>query len=129
MPIINVKISGQVNKNKRDEIIELILNKTENILQKKRELCAICLQFIDKENWSIGGFKLVETEKNSFYLNIKITDETNLKAQKAQYINELYDGFAKIMGNIDEKSYIHVEDVRAAAYGFGGKTQEYRFHN
>lgn len=129
MPIINVKISGQVNKNKRDEIIELILNKTENILQKKRELCAICLQFIDKENWSIGGFNLVETEKNSFYLNIKITDETNLKTQKAQYINELYDGFAKIMGNIDEKSYIHVEDVRAAAYGFGGKTQEYRFHN
>jgi 4-oxalocrotonate tautomerase len=26
-------------------------------------------------------------------------------------------------------SYVHVIDARAAAYGYGGKTQEYRYHH
>jgi 4-oxalocrotonate tautomerase len=67
--------------------------------------------------------------KSSFYFDIKITDETNSKAEKAQYIREVYDAFDKLLGNLHEKSYIYVQDVRAAAYGFGGNTQEYRFQH
>jgi 4-oxalocrotonate tautomerase len=32
-------------------------------------------------------------------------------------------------GNLHEESYIHVQDVRATSYGFGGKTQEYRYYH
>lgn len=129
MPILNVKISGEYCPNKSKQINDLLLEKTENILEKKRELCAICIQYIDKANWSIGGETLINLKKNSFYLDIKITDETNLKSQKAKYIKEVSDGMSQILGDIDEKSYIYVEDVRAASYGFGGLTQEYRFQH
>jgi 4-oxalocrotonate tautomerase len=39
----------------------------------------------------------------------------------------VFEGFAGLLGDLHEESYIHVEDVRAAAYGYGGKTQEFRY--
>ncbi|RPE81035.1 tautomerase family protein [Vulcaniibacterium tengchongense] len=53
---------------------------------------------------------------------------TNTKEQKARYIREAFDGFARLLGDLHEESYIYVQDVRAAAYGYGGRTQEARFH-
>jgi hypothetical protein len=37
------------------------------------------------------------------------------------------DAFATLLGDLHEESYIYVQDVRAAAYGYGGRTQEWRF--
>jgi 4-oxalocrotonate tautomerase len=31
------------------------------------------------------------------------------------------------LGDLHEESYIYVQDVRATSYGYGGRTQEYRF--
>ena len=59
----------------------------------------------------------------------KITDETNTKSEKAEYICEVFEGFARLLGNLHEESYIYVQDVRAAAYGHGGQTQEHRFQH
>jgi 4-oxalocrotonate tautomerase len=76
----------------------------------------------------VGGKLLSDQNMNSFYFDIKITDETNTKDEKARYINEAFEGFARILGNLHEESYIYAQDVRAASYGYGGKTQEYRYH-
>jgi len=75
----------------------------------------------------IGGKFLSELDLNSFYFDITITDETNLKDEKAQYIREAFAGFEKILGKLHDKSYIYVQDVRAASYGYAGLTQEYRY--
>ena len=37
--------------------------------------------------------------------------------------------FAALLGDLHEESYIHVQDVRAAAYGYGGRTQEWRYQH
>jgi 4-oxalocrotonate tautomerase len=76
----------------------------------------------------VGGRSLSEQGKSSIYFDIKITDETNTKAEKAKYIFEAFEAFSKLLGNLHDESYIYVQDVRAAAYGYGGRTQEYRFH-
>jgi 4-oxalocrotonate tautomerase len=57
-----------------------------------------------------------------------VTDETNTKDEKADYIREVFEGFKGILGDLHDESYIYVEDVRAAAYGYGGRTQEFRYH-
>ena len=46
------------------------------------------------------------------------------------YRNHLVSGRSRcrILGDLHDESYIYVEDVRAAAYGFGGRTQEFRYH-
>lgn len=129
MPILNVKVSGTKSAETTKQITNLLLDITTRILKKKQEVTAIAIDYIDKDCWIVGGKLLIEQNKNSFYFDIKVTDETNTKEEKAQYIKEAFAGFEKILGNLHEESYVYVSDVRATAYGYGGKTQEYRFHH
>ena len=69
---------------------------------------------------------LAELGKSAFHLDISITDETNTKAEKARYLRAIFDAMAALRGNLHEVSYVHLIDARAAAYGYGGKTQEFR---
>lgn len=129
MPILNVKVSGKKSLEMNRKINELLLDLTYTILGKKKEVTAITIDYVDHDSWFIGGHLLSEQGKNSFYFDIKVTDETNTKDEKAQYIKEAFEGFELILGNIHEESYIYVQDVRATSYGYSGKTQEYRYHN
>lgn len=129
MPILNVKVSGKKSVETTLKINELLLDLTHRILGKKKEVTAIAIDYVDHDCWFVGGHLLSEQGKNSFYFDIKVTDETNTKDEKAQYIKEAFEGFERILGNLHEESYIYVQDVRAATYGYGGKTQEFRYHN
>lgn len=129
MPILNVKVSAMKSPELTKKIADLLLDLTSRILKKKREVTAIAIEYVDHDAWVVAGQLLSEQSKNSFYFDIKITDETNTKDEKAQYIKEAFEGFEKLLGNLHEESYIYVQDVRAAAYGFGGLTQEYRYQH
>ena len=129
MPILNVKVSIEKSPEAVAAISDMLLELTSSILGKKREVTAITIQFINPDSWVIGGRLLSEQHKSGFYFDIKITDETNTKDEKARYIAEVFAGFAKILGELHEESYIYIEDVRAASYGYGGRTQEYRYHH
>lgn len=128
MPILTVKVSGKKSQNQTNEIGSLLMDLTTRILKKKREVTAITIEYIDHDSWFVGGELLSKVGKNSFYFDIKITDETNTKDEKAQYIKEAFEGFGRLLGNLHEESYIYVQDVRATSYGYGGKTQEFRYH-
>ena len=128
MPILTVKVSGKTSKDLTAQIGALLLDLTSRILKKKREVTAIVIEYVDHDHWFVGGRLLSETGKNSFYFDIKITDETNTKDEKAQYIKEALEGFERILGNLHEESYVYVQDVRAASYGYGGRTQDFRYH-
>jgi 4-oxalocrotonate tautomerase len=127
MPILNVKVSKTANPALTHEISETLLELTSRILRKKRELTAIVIDFVPPENWIVGGTSLAAQGKNSFYFDIKVVDGTNTKDEKAQYVQEAFDAFAKSLGDLHEESYIYIHDVRAEAYGYGGATQEYRY--
>lgn len=128
MPILNVKVSGDKDVQVTKKITALLLDTTTRILKKKPQVTAITIQYVPSDCWVVGGELLSEQSKSSFYLDIKVTDETNTKDEKADYIREVFAGFKSILGDLHDESYIYVEDVRAAAYGYGGKTQEFRYH-
>lgn len=127
MPILNVKISQPASAALTQAISETLLELTTRILRKKRELTAITLTHVPPEQWVVGGGTLAAQGKNSFYFDIKVVDGTNTKDEKAQYIAECFAAFGQLLAPLHEESYIHVQDVRAEAYGFGGLTQEYRY--
>nr|WP_314545428.1 4-oxalocrotonate tautomerase family protein [uncultured Massilia sp.] len=129
MPILNVKVSAAPSPELTDNIAELLLDLTTRILGKKREVTAIAIDYVDPRHWIVGGASLAAQGKRSFYFDIKITDETNTKDEKARYIREAFDGFARLLGDLHDESYIYVQDVRAASYGYGGQTQEYRYQH
>lgn len=127
MPILNVKISQPASPAITQAVSETLLELTTRILRKKRELTAITLTYVPPEQWVVGGSTLAAQGKNSFYFDIKVVDGTNTKDEKAQYIAECFAAFGQLLAPLHEESYIHVQDVRAEAYGFGGLTQEYRY--
>jgi 4-oxalocrotonate tautomerase len=129
MPILTVKVSARKSAELTRAISGILFELTARILKKKPEVTSIAIDYVDPDDWIVGGKSLSELGKRSVYLDIKITDETNTKAEKAQYIREAFDAFGQLLGDLHEVSYIYIEDVRATAYGYGGKTQEYRYHH
>jgi 4-oxalocrotonate tautomerase len=129
MPILNVKVSAKKTSSLSRDIAEMLLEMTTRILHKKRELTAIAVEYVDPEDWIVGGQTLAAQRKSSFYFDIKVVDETNTKAEKAQYLREVFDGFAELLGDLHPESYVYVQDVHATAYGYGGKTQEFRYQH
>jgi len=129
MPILNVLLSGTADEQKSQQVAHMLANCTSHILRKKPELTSIAIRYLEPAHWIVGGQSLAVQNKSSAYVEIKITDETNTRAEKAAYIQAVYDGLLGLMPDLHHESYIHVDDVRAGAYGYGGKTQEYRAHN
>lgn len=129
MPILNVKVSAKKSREMTERISTLLLDLTTRILGKDPKVTAIAIEYVDPDDWIVGGQSLSVQGKSSVYFDIKITDETNTKAEKARYIEAAFAGFSELLGNLHEESYIYVQDVRAASYGYGGRTQEYRYQH
>jgi 4-oxalocrotonate tautomerase len=129
MPILNVKVSALRSREMTRKISSTLSDLTQQILGKDPNVTSIAIEYVDPEDWIVGGRPLSEQAKSSVYFDIKITDETNTKAQKAEYIRQAFGAFSELLGDLHHESYIYVQDVRAAAYGYGGKTQEYRYQH
>ena len=129
MPILNVKIAAEKSPTLTAQVAASLIELTSRVLKKKPEVTAIVITYVSPDDWIIAGVPLSVHGKTSFYFDIKITDETNTKAEKEQYIREAFAEFERLLGNVHDESYIYVQDVRAASYGYGGRTQEYRYHH
>ena len=127
MPILNVKLGTRRSPETTAAVAETLFDLTTRVLGKKRELTSIAIEYVDPADWIVGGRALAAQGKTSFHLVITITDETNTKDDKARYIKEVFEAMGALLGDLHEESYIHVLDARAAAYGYGGVTQERRY--
>ncbi|AKM29773.1 4-oxalocrotonate tautomerase [Pandoraea faecigallinarum] len=126
MPHIVLQLSGTPDDTLSRQAVRAVSQLTVDTLHKAPEVIAVSVEYIPHERWFIGGTPLSEQGKNAFHLDISVTDETNTKAEKARFIAQVFETLSAILGNVHECSYIHVIDARAAAYGYGGRTQEYR---
>lgn len=129
MPHIVVHVSGQPDPEQTRRIIHCVTKSTVEILGKRPEVVAIALIHIARDQWFVGGESLAELGRNAFHLDITITDETNLKSEKARYLAAIFAQMSEVLGDVHDCSYIHVIDTRAAAYGYGGLTQEHRYQH
>jgi len=126
MPHIVLHLSGEFDRVLMHNAVHIIQDLTVDILHKERTVIAVTVQFIPCGQWFIGEKNLRESASSAFHLDISITDETNTKAEKAKYVYEVYKALSELRPHPTEISYVHLIDARAAAYGYGGRTQEWR---
>ncbi len=100
---------------------------SSGVLGKDPKVTAIIVTEEDPADWFCGGRSLKDAGLASFWLDIHITDGTNTKDEKAAFIAQTFKAMEKLLGPLHNESYVHVHDVRADAYGFGGQTQERRY--
>jgi 4-oxalocrotonate tautomerase len=127
MPYLNVRVSMPESAETAEKIVAILMKHTSDVLGKKPDVTSIEIDFISPNKWFVGGERVSETNAVTFYLDIKVTDGTNTKSEKAKYVKNVFSDFDSIFGPITPASYIVIHDVRADSWGFQGRTQEYRF--
>ena len=126
MPHTVIHLSGAPDAALASRAADSVAELTQRVLGKQLPVMATAVQFIAAEQWFIGGESLAALGQSAFHLDISITDETNTKAEKARYVREVFAAMAALLPQLHEVSYVHLIDARAAAYGYGGRTQEWR---
>jgi 4-oxalocrotonate tautomerase len=126
MPGIFLRISGGPNRELTNRIVPEIMRLTCAVLRKKPEQTMVMLQYVPHEDWFIAGKSLAEHGKNSFRLEVTVTEDTNTKEEKAAYHKAAFAALSQLIGNVHPHSNIHVIDCKATGYGYGGVTQEHR---
>ena len=127
MPYLDIQLSGTRDDALARRTADTAAELTAAILRKDRALTAVVVEFIEPAHWFVAGQALSSGAARSYHWYVSITDETNTKAEKAQYIAAVHHAMAELLGDVAEHSYVQVADVRASAYGYGGKTQEFRY--
>lgn len=127
MPIINISIAGEPDPERSTKIAARLSELTQSHLRKDPSVTAIIVTYVDPRHWFAGGKSIASQQLDSFWLDIKVVDGTNTKQELAGYIEATFGAFEEFLGKLHPESYVLVHEVPAAAYGYGGKTQEFRY--
>jgi 4-oxalocrotonate tautomerase len=98
-----------------------------SLLRKDPAITAVLVEAADPADWFCGGHSLAQSGLAGFWFEIRITDGTNTKDEKAAFSAAVFERMGELLGPLHEESYVHVDDVRADGYGFGGVTAERRY--
>lgn len=128
MPGINLTVSGIGDAGQSERLATAVSTLTCTVLQKELGKTMVIVRYVPHEQWFIAGQSLASLGKNSFRLEVTITEETNTKSQKADYHRQAFELLSTLIGNVHPHSNVHIIDCAATGYGYGGLTQEYRYH-
>jgi len=96
-------------------------------LGKDPGVTAVLVEEAAGSNWWVAGRRPVDDGLAVFWIDIKITAGTNVKAETTRFIRAAFDGMSAQLGPTHAESYILVHAVDGHAYGYGGRTQEARW--
>jgi 4-oxalocrotonate tautomerase len=128
MPLITVSYTtSRQSPSLKADIASAVSELTATILHKDPEVTAIIVKSVDASDWFAGGKSLAEQKLASYWIDIHVSEGTNTKDEKAAYLAAMFTRMAGILGPLHPETYLHVDEVKADAYGFGGLTQERRY--
>ncbi len=127
MPMITVEIAGEPDVALAQRVQETVTRLTAEILHKDPGVTAVAVQFTPRRFWFVGGKVTEDLSTSAFFVDTRVADGTNSKDEKAEYVARTFAALSGLLGAAHAESYVHVDDVRADAYGYGGLTQERRY--
>jgi 4-oxalocrotonate tautomerase len=127
MPLITVTVSTPYKTVlPRAEIADEVTRLTATILNKDPAVTAVIVERVSPDSWFCGARSLSDAFLASFWIDVHVTEGTNTSEQKAAFVAAIFEAMAELLGPLHEESYVHVHEVRADAYGYGGLTQAQR---
>ena len=128
MPFIHLRYSTPTERDLRQPLAAFVTEATARLLKKKADVTAVALEQVPADSWFIAGKSLAEHRKATFFLEVRVTRGTNLKDEKAAYLREVFGGLEALLGPLHPESYVHVHETTGDAYGYGGLSQDARWH-
>jgi 4-oxalocrotonate tautomerase len=128
MPLITVSYAtSRQSAALKADIASAVSELTAKILHKDPGVTAIIVKPVDANDWFAGGRPLAGQKLASYWIDVHVTEGTNTKDEKAAYIAAMFKRMSELLGPLHHETYLHVDEVRGDAYGFGGLTQERRY--
>lgn len=128
MPMITIRyVTPRPRSELRPRIAQLAARLGAEHLGKDEGVTAVLVEEADPEGWFIAGKRPAEAGLSAFWLDIKITAGTNVKAETTAFVAAAFAGLREILGPTHEESYVLVHAADGDAYGFGGRTQNGRW--
>src|SRR5215813_10043364 len=127
MPMITLQYASPRSKPGLTETLAKAANDlSATILHKDPQVTAVVVEEIDPAKWFVGNASLAQQALASFWLDIRIVDGTNTREEKAAFVAATFARMNELIGPLHNESYVHVNEVRGDAYGYGGLTQNER---
>ncbi len=128
MPYLRVRLACQKsNQNIKQIVAKELTHLAVTKLKKDPNAATVDIKLCEPEDWFIAGKPISQTNLNSFYLEIKITSGTNTREEKSQFVQASFAKMQELIRPLATTSYIVIQDVASDSWGFGGKTQEWRY--
>jgi len=129
MPMIQIKFAPATTSldGIESRIAAAASNLSHEWLGKDPAVTAVLAEKVDPAIWYCGGSTLAEQGKAGLWLDIRVTEGTNTKDEKAAFVAATFEAMAALLGPLHNESYVHVLEARGDAYGYGGLTQERRY--
>ncbi|MBR0777737.1 4-oxalocrotonate tautomerase family protein [Bradyrhizobium diazoefficiens] len=128
MPLITVSYAtSRQSPSLKADIASAVSELTARILRKDPKVTAIIVKQVEAGDWFAGGKSLAEQKLASYWIDVHVSEGTNTKDEKAAYLAAMFKRMAELLGPLHQETYLHVDEVRGDAYGFGGLTQERRY--
>lgn len=127
VPILQIKLSAAPSPALSQHVAGTLSELTARLLHKQLDVAVVTLDYVDPAHRLVGGHSLAEQGVASFFLDLTVTDGTNTKDEKAAYQQQVFAQLSALLGPLHPASYVQVHDVRAEAWGYGGRTQEFRY--
>lgn len=128
MPMITVHYATPApSPDLDDRIAAAVSGWTSRHLGKDPAVTAVLIEPADGRRWWIAGRRPTEDGLAAFWIDVKVTAGTNVKAETTDFIRAAFDGMSALLGPTHPESYVLVHAVDGHAYGYGGRTQEGRW--
>lgn len=127
MPMITIDVAGEPDLQLTPRIAGTIADLTARVLRKDPQVTAVAVRWIPARQWFVAGGPTAARGRPAFFVEVRVTDGTNTKDEKARFVAEAFAAMEALLGSVEPESYVHVDDARADAYGYGGLTQERRY--
>lgn len=127
MPYLDIRLGAPCLPETVERFATRMTELTADLLHKKRELTSVSVQCVSPGHWYVGGRALSAMGGSTFFLEVNVTEGTNTKQEKADFVAAAFAAAEGILGKLDVASYVIVRNVAADAWGWQGLTQEFRY--
>ncbi|MBQ0931124.1 4-oxalocrotonate tautomerase [Ideonella sp. 4Y16] len=121
MPILTVLLGVAADDALATAVADELLDITVDTLHKRRDLTAVALQFVPPGQWFIGG----QAGAPTAFVEIRISAGSNRPEEIAAFVAAGHRALDARLG-LHAVSYVQVQEVPAAHWGWGGRTQAAR---
>ena len=124
MPTLHLKVAPLQNPERYQALASALTSLTAHLLGKRPEVTAVIIDDLPTARWYVGGHAAL---RPTALLEISITQGTNTAEEKSAFIQaafaELQRQLCDHTGQLEEASYVIVQELAASDWGYGGHTQ------